>query len=344
MTMKKVNTKEALEYISEAMDDGLTVWMQGYAGTGKSTMVKDLAKKKGMELVDTRLSTVDIGDLVMRMPNKERTAMVELVNQDFIKDKATVYLFDEFLHAPRSLQKMAYQVFLDRKLGNYKLPEGSCVIALSNPADEVDSDGIDRPMMDRMDFKLYLEFDLKEWEKWSFDNGMRSEVISFVDMFADKVINTNVDDIPLTPRTWEKVSKRLIKGGDKYLGVLPHETGLLFKSFLAKINKFKNLDDYLDGKTKLDDDLESQFAFVSAISNKISKDKKDPIVVKWFDGKVKGIREEVKVFGNISVLQMHKQVMAGGEMKKYWTNVDKSIQSKLMSTWKDLGYLVDNQV
>jgi hypothetical protein len=342
MTMRKVNAEELTKLVDYTIDKGLSLYCEGFAGTGKSTIVNQEAKKKGREIVDIRLSLVDVGDLVMKMPNQGRTAMVELVNQDFVHEKPTVYLFDEFLHGSRSVQKMSYQVFLDRKLGNYRLPEGSSIFALSNPTDEVESDGMDRPMMDRMDMKVYLEFDLKRWEKWGYENDMRSEVISFVDMFNDKVINTNVENIPLTPRTWDRVSRHLDDG--HYQAMLPHETGLMFKSFMDRIVAFKNIDDYLDGKTKLEDNLEHQFAFISAITNKVGKDKNDKVVSKWFDGKIKGMREEVKVFGNISILNRHKQTLAGGSMPKYWQSVDKGLQGKLMATWKDLGYLIDDKV
>lgn len=340
--MKKVNTEECKKLIGEVMDDGETMLILGFAGNGKSQMVNEMAKEKKLECIDERVSLRDVGDWVMKMPNKDRDAMVELVNQDFIRDKPTVYFFDEFLHAQKHMRNLCYQVFLDRKIGNYKLPEGSSVFAASNPNDEVESDSIERPLMDRFDHKVYLEFDLKRWEKWAYENGLRTEVISFIDMFGDKVINTNIDEIPLTPRTWHKISNKLDRGN--YQSRLPHETGLMFKSFMDRINEFKNIEDYLDGKEKLKDELEIQFAFISALTNKISNNKSDKIVQKWFDGKVKGMREEVKVFGNISVLMRHSNLMTNGNAGRYWHLIDKSLQGKLMSAWKDLGYLTDDKV
>ena len=342
MSLKKVNSQELEKAVEYAAATGKTMYIEGFAGTGKSTTIHEAAKKLGMEVIDIRVSTLDIGDLVMRMPNADKTAMMELINQDLVRDKPTIYLFDEFLHGTKNIQKMCYQIFLDRKMGTYRLPKGSAIFALANPQDEVDSDGLDRPMWDRMDMKVYLEFDLKKWEKWAYEHDVRAEVISFVDMFADKVINTDVDGMPLTPRTWERVSRAL--DDNVYQQMLPSETGLMFKSYLDKITAFKDVDKYLDGKEKLDDKLDIQFAFSAAMTNKITKNPKDATVLKWYDGKVKGMREEVKVFGNVSVLNRHKQLVSKGETRKYFSEVDKEIQKQLMVVWKDLGYLMDDKM
>jgi G:T/U-mismatch repair DNA glycosylase len=126
--------------------------------------------------------------------------------------------------------------------------------------------------------------------------------------------------------------------------MLPSETGLMFKSYMDKITAFKDIDEYLDGKKKLDDKLDVQFAFISALTNKISKKPDDKLVSKWFDNKVKGMRDEVVVFGNVSVLNRHMKLVANNMMGNYWRAIDKDIQKKMAGAWHDLGYLVNDKM
>lgn len=345
MDMRTVSTKEFEKIVIEGCKRGWTIYGEGVLGNGKSTIVNRVAKELGMECKDSRLSTMDVGDIYMRMPNQDRTKMVELINENLMSDKPCLYLFDEFRHATNGLRRASYQPIHDRRIGSYKMPSGSCIVALSNPTDEVDTEELEAPLIDRFDVKVKIEFDFKEWKEWAFENEVRPEIISFLEMFKENVINTKVGGIPLSPRTWVRLSKNL--DTPLHINMLPDKTGAMLKVFLEKINIFKDVDSYLTGAKKMPKELDMQYAFISAVVNKVSNDKKDGVVVKWFADKMDGIKEEVKVFGTFSILSRHKQLIGGTDVKainKYVLALDDELRKTIVSEWMKLGYLQDGSV
>lgn len=342
MTMKEITTKEFEKAVKYVIANGLRGYFEGFAGIGKSSIVVRLANELGMEPIDIRLSTCTEGDLFMRLPDADKTKMIELVNQDFKRDKKCVYLLDEFRHASNGLRKQAYQIIWDKKIGNYKFPEGCAVIALSNPTDEVETEEIERPLMDRFDLKAKVVFDFKEWSEWAYANGVRPEVIGFLSMFGDRCLNRDVDNIPLTPRTWDRVSRHL--DSEFYLSMLPNETGLMFKAYLSKVHKFKDITKYLDGHAEFPNELDEQYALVSSVIGKVGNAKDDKVVLAWFAGKMKGVKAEVKTFGSWGVFNKHKQLLGGGDTGKYWCGLPKEVKVKLADEWRKMGYLADDSV
>ena len=86
---------------------------------------------------------------------------------------------DELTSAPQMTQAGCYQLMLDRKLGEYALPEGWVVIAAGNPASERSVHfAMPRPLRNRF-VHLYLEADLANWCKWAMTAGVRPEIIRF---------------------------------------------------------------------------------------------------------------------------------------------------------------------
>lgn len=342
MSMKNISISDYEKYVGYTIDNGLKMYAEGIAGIGKSTIVKSVARTRDKRVLDTRMLDVEVGDFFMRIPNHERTSYLELVNECFKSDKPMVYLFDELRHAPNDVRRMIYKPLDSGMVGNYKLPDGSAYFALSNPTDEVDTEEIERPLMDRFDIKVNVEFDFNRWKDWAYENEVRNEVIIYLEMFKDSSLNKTIDGIPVTPRTWERVSKHI--DSKMYLGMLPNETGLMFKAFIDKINVFKDVDSYLEGSKKLPDELDMQYAFISAVNGKISKAKDDKYMVKWFENKVNGMYEEVKVFGNYNLIRRHQQLLGGGAFQKYWLALDGKLKDNVYSELTKLGYLQDNQV
>jgi hypothetical protein len=303
-----------------------------------------IAKKKQRCLEDVRASTVDVGDLVLRMPNKEQNGMVELVNQLFIKDVPYMLLLDEFRHAEPSIRRMFYQIILDRKLGSYKLPDKMCILALSNPTDEVDTEELETPLMDRFDIKVKIRFDFDEWKEWAYENGIHSDVVSFLQHF-NEFTHTNVGSngqmIPVTPRTWERVSNHM----DKVDYILPAEVSIPFKEFMEKVQFFKHIDSYLEGKEELPEEVDMQYAFASAVMGKIGNDMNDSIVGAWFvNNKVNGLREEVHVFMDYAVMNTHKAKTGKKKLGEYVLGLPPDTKKAIVTRFKELGYLFDSKI
>lgn len=109
-------------------------------------------------------------------------------------------------------QAGCYQLVLDRKLGEYRLPEGWVVIAAGNPASERGVHfAMPRPLRNRF-VHLELEADLDDWCKWAAKTCVRPEIIAFLRFKPDllhTVDATSDANAWPTPRSWEMASNVL---------------------------------------------------------------------------------------------------------------------------------------
>jgi len=104
------------------------VMLWGPPGVGKSSLVRDLAAREGIGFIDIRLSQREPVDLRgLPVPDRERGVVDWLLAGEWPRDPDSrgILLFDELTAADRSLQVAAYELILDRRLGDlYRLPPG----------------------------------------------------------------------------------------------------------------------------------------------------------------------------------------------------------------------------
>ena len=111
----------------------LHIW--GACGVGKSQIVAQVASDLGWEFLDIRAVQLDPVDL--RGLPRISADKAEWVPPKFLPTSGNGILFlDELTSAPQMTQAGCYQLVLDRKLGEYQLPDGWVVIAAGNPASE----------------------------------------------------------------------------------------------------------------------------------------------------------------------------------------------------------------
>ena len=123
-----------------------------------------------------------------------------------------ILFLDELTSAPQMTQAGCYQLVLDRKLGEYVLPDGWVVIAAGNPASERGVHfSMPRPLRNRF-VHLELEADLNDWCKWAVGAGVRPEIIAFLrfkpDLLHTADATSDANAWP-TPRSWEMASNVL---------------------------------------------------------------------------------------------------------------------------------------
>ena len=137
----------------------------------------------------------------------------EWVPPKFLPTSGNGILFlDELTSAPQMTQAGCYQLVLDRKLGEYVLPDGWVVIAAGNPASERGVHfAMPRPLRNRF-VHLDLEPDLDDWCRWAVKAQVRPEIIAFL-RFKPELLHTadvtsDANAWP-TPRSWEMASQVL---------------------------------------------------------------------------------------------------------------------------------------
>jgi len=152
----------------------LMVW--GGPGLGKSTILRNIAEEKGIGFIDIRLAQrepVDIRGLPV--PNEDSVSW--LISADWPRDPKSrgILLFDELTTADRSMQVAAYEIILDRRLGDlYHLPDGWYIIAAGNREEDM---AVSMTMSSAL-ANRFMHVELcespPEWVRWGFVRGLSS--------------------------------------------------------------------------------------------------------------------------------------------------------------------------
>ena len=194
------------------------VFIWGPVGAGKSDIVAGVAKELGLELRDVRLNLVDPVDLkgfpVVRGTGKSQT--MAFVPPDFLPTKGKGILFlDEMNSAPQSVQAAAYQLILNRKLGDYELPDGWAVVAAGNRASDRSVVNAQPAALANRFVHIDFEVDVDDWYTWATQNGVSDITRAFI-KFRSNLLHsfdpaTNPRAFP-TPRSWVFVDDVLQSG------------------------------------------------------------------------------------------------------------------------------------
>jgi hypothetical protein len=148
--------------------------------------------------------------------NEQRTLAVWLKPKIFAMDAdegVLNFLFlDEISAAPPSVQAAAYQITLDRAVGEHALPENCIVLAAGNRV-------TDHSVAYRMPLALAnrlchieLESDTASWRRWAAQNGIHPKIMGWLACRPDRLMGFNPATDALafpTPRTWEMDSNLL---------------------------------------------------------------------------------------------------------------------------------------
>jgi len=260
----------------------------GAPGVGKSQLVREIGLKYGYKVIDIRLaqmSEVEIGGLIY--PNESRTKTVwlapEILPNEERDGKNTILLLDEITSCSKRVQVAAYQLILDRRIGQYTLPEGCFVIALGNREDD---EGVyiqlAGPLADRFEIH-YIEPDFESWKKdFAIPYGIHSYVIDYL-TFKPAALHTQAEEgegamIFATPRSWERVSDILKIDDDvessiiynKIIGNIGQREGGQFIEFCKKQSKLVSADDFISKKKNAPDNSDELSVLVNSMIRKCS--------------------------------------------------------------------------
>ena len=255
--MNPLTAKRSLIHL---IDRKVPTFLWGPPGIGKSSIVAQIAKEKGIGYIDLRLSLLDPTDLrgipFFNADNNEAVWAPASFLPDGSEAKGILFL-DELNTAAPMVQASAYQLILDRKIGEYTLPEGWAIVAAGNR--ESDRGVVFRmaaPLANRF-VHLEMEASVTDWKQWAVGANIDPAVIAFISYRPDALFTfgQGKDDSRsfATPRTWAYVNEIIASDPEPDL-VMPLVAGAIGEDLAAAFLGFKvvagdlpDLDGIFDG-------------------------------------------------------------------------------------------------
>lgn len=236
--------------LNAALDASLPTFLWGPPGVGKSDIVRAVAKLRGVNIIDVRALLTDPVD--WRGLPVVHNGKADWAQPAFLPTEGSGILFlDELNAAPPSTQAACYQLILDRRVGDYVLPDGWDIVAAGNrETDKAVTHHMPTPLKNRL-LHLDVEVDLEDWCGWAFANNIDPKVIAFL-RFRPEALHkfdpqSKERSFP-TPRSWAMLSRLSSRAlppqleYDMYSGLVGQGAATEFFAFVKMARSLPSLD------------------------------------------------------------------------------------------------------
>lgn len=260
------------------------IMLWGPPGIGKSDAMKAIAKLvekntgKKVIVTDVRLllfNPIDLRGIPSKVdsiipgqfdaegnPKIEAVAKwlkPQIFQMDESKDVINLLLLDELSAAAPSVQAAAYQITLDRIIGEHKLPDNTFVLAAGNRVtDKSVAFNMPKALANRLTH-LEIEAELEDWKQWAIPKGISVEIIAFLNNNPSELFKFDPSNDHLafaTPRSWEKVDF-YIKQMNSIEAAFPMIAGqigsgsaMAFKTYAQVFTRIPDIKAIFDGTVK----------------------------------------------------------------------------------------------
>lgn len=120
-----------------------------------------------------------------------------------------IIFLDELVAAPQTVQGAAYQLILNRKIGEYTLPDGVDIVAAGNrETDRGVSFRMPKPLQNRF-IHFTLDVNFEDWQSWAVNNSISADVVGFLSHHTQHLFNfdpKSPSNAFATPRSWKFLS------------------------------------------------------------------------------------------------------------------------------------------
>jgi hypothetical protein len=267
IALRTVSPNQAKKSITRAFKKKRPIFLWGPPGIGKSDIVSQITKSyNNSHLIDIRLSLwepTDIKGIPYYAANDNTMKWappIELPTEEMAKKYKTIVLFlDEMNSAAPAVQAAAYQLILNRRVGNYVLPDNVLIVAAGNrEADKGVTYRMPAPLANRF-IHLEMAVEFEDWLQWAADNRIHKDVVGYL-TFAKKDLYDFDPKSPsrsfATPRSWSFVSELLEDDDDENTttdlvsGAVGEGLAVKFMAHRKVASKLPNPSDILVGKVK----------------------------------------------------------------------------------------------
>jgi hypothetical protein len=273
------------EFESAADGHHTPVMLWGPPGVGKSQLVAQVAARHGVPVIDLRLSQMEPSDLrgiPFRVENRVEWAVPTMLPEEGRHGPAGILFLDEITSAPPAVSAAAYQLILDRRLGEYRLPPRWAIFAAGNrQGDRGVTYAMPAPLANRF---THFEVDvhLDDWAAWAYENGIDERIIAFLRFKPERLFDFDLEKNAAgemafpSPRAWEFAHRALQKFGDRpellggaLVACVGQAAGLECAAFLDSLTRLPDLDAICAGApAQMPGELDLQYAVAAALAGR----------------------------------------------------------------------------
>ncbi len=271
------------------------VMLWGAPGIGKSQIISQVANNHNVKIIDIRLSQMEPSDLRgIPFKNKDLVdwSIPSLLPDEKRHGKQGILFLDEITSAPPTVSAAAYQLILDRRLGDYIVPNGWVIFAAGNrQGDRGVTYSMPAPLANR--FSHYeLKVNLDDWVVWAYKNNIDERIIGFLRYRPEHLFEFDPAHNPVafpSPRTWEFTHRALKKFDDNLelfrqaaSACVGDVAGVEVATFIEHLSDLPDLDAIINGENvSIPKEIDLQYAICAAIVGRAisAKGSKDAHIV-----------------------------------------------------------------
>jgi hypothetical protein len=242
-------------------------------------MVAQVGERHGVSVIDIRLSQMEPSDLrgiPFRVESHVEWAVPVLLPNAERHGPEGILFLDEITSAPPVVSAAAYQLILDRRLGEYRIPDGWAIFAAGNrQGDRGVTYQMPAPLANRFSH-FEVEANLDDWVAWAYGHGIDERVIAFLRFRPELLFDFDPAHNPIafpSPRSWEFAHRALQKFGDHrglIVGALQAcvgpAAGIELAAFVENLDQLPDLDAILRGENvPVPKEIDLQYAVASSL-------------------------------------------------------------------------------
>jgi hypothetical protein len=267
------------EFLGAKTGHHTPVMLWGPPGVGKSDIVGQIAERHDVPVLDIRLSQMEPSDLrgiPFRSGELVEWAIPAMLPDAQRHGTSGVLFLDEITSAPPSVSAAAYQLILDRRLGQYRVPDGWAIFAAGNrQGDRGVTYTMPAPLANRFSH-FDVDINLDDWVAWAYTNHIDERVIGFLRFRPELLFDFDPAHNPVafpSPRSWEFTHRALKKFEEQpnlLLGALQAcvgpAAGVELNAFLSTLDQLPDIEAILRGEeVSSPTEIDLQYAIASTL-------------------------------------------------------------------------------
>jgi MoxR-like ATPase len=238
------------------------VFAHGAPGIGKSSAFAEAARRLGVGFRDLSLVQHEPTDLRgLPVPDGGLTTWLPSTELPWDSEVPSILLLDELTSAERSVQAAAYQLVLDRRVGDKPISSRCLICAAGNRGeDRAITYTLSSALANRF-LHVELVANVEQWIPWARTAGLPPEVIGFLRFRPERFFSMegNLERGWPSPRTWEHAGRLLLRGDElsqaarelMLEGLLGGATAAEFAAFRSHLADLPDAVEMLQGRAAL---------------------------------------------------------------------------------------------